>query len=305
MNFRLFGILFFLVLFSCENGSNTGSASVELFVSPDSATIGDIVTVQIQVEDPERRNLVYRNLEDGNNWEVKDVKETPGSGIIRKINFNLVFWDTGRFLLPPIHLGLFHEGEDTSRIISDSASIFIQTVLSGESQELKPIKGPVPLRWTLSPRLLLSIILIFLLIVFIWLIWKKRIVVPVIPEEEKIIIPVEDPIKRAFERLSQLENDLFIDIKEGYFVLTHILRELVEGILYVRALEMTTNEIIENKHLLRRISDIDFKQLIEVLTEADQVKFASFIPEKDSWKNDKRFAKYFITQMQSSESLKN
>ena len=62
-------------------------------------------------------------------------------------------------------------------------------------------------------------------------------------------------------------------VKEFYTELSYITREFVEYTTYVRALEMTTEEIIQNKELF--LFDTDkYNDWIALLSKADMVKYA-------------------------------
>ena len=79
------------------------------------------------------------------------------------------------------------------------------------------------------------------------------------------------PIDIARNRLSNLNEKGFA--KEFYTELSYITREFVEYITYIRALEMTTEEIIQNKELF--LFDIEnFNDWISLLSKADMVKYA-------------------------------
>lgn len=289
MKLGIIGIILFVILGSCQEKPGTGSASVDLEVNPDSATIGDIVSLTLHIRDPQERNVTLLDGIAGGSLELRKTDHFRDRSGSQTYLMELVFWDTGKFVLPPVSLGLSHADGDTTVIFTNQAEVFIKSVLPADQNDMRPIKGPVPLKWKITIRTLLILILVLLVSLAAWLIWKKR--QKQLDKNDTGFSPREtkDPVEYALERLVELEKDPAINVRDGYFRLTHIVRELIEGLFFVRTLEMTTGEIRENRHLLERISDREFKDLIDVLSRADGVKFAGHEPDLIHWDRDKRF----------------
>ena len=112
------------------------------------------------------------------------------------------------------------------------------------------------------------IILIIIIIIAIFWVWKKRLKNIY---KKPIHTYNKTPIDIARYRLSNLNEKGFA--KEFYTELSHITREFVEYTTYIRALEMTTEEIIQNKELF--LFDLEtFNDWITLLSKADMVKYA-------------------------------
>ena len=92
------------------------------------------------------------------------------------------------------------------------------------------------------------------------------------------------PEDRAKRRLRNLDmNGLS---KEFYADLSHISREYIETKYFVRALEMTTEEIQEFRSLFPLGDDLFF-DWTQFLTDADMVKYAREIPTPEKMFADK------------------
>ena len=94
---------------------------------------------------------------------------------------------------------------------------------------------------------------------------------------------METPVERASRRLNELNSSGFS--KEFYTGLSHISREYIETKYFVRALEMTTNEIAENRDLFP-LDDEKFETWIRILHSSDMVKYARETSNTDQIKSD-------------------
>ena len=101
-------------------------------------------------------------------------------------------------------------------------------------------------------------------------------------EENKI-----SPHELAINRLLQLDANGFS--KEFYSELSHITRQFVEKSFYIRALEMTTEEISKNENIFK-INDDIFSEWVNLLQKADLIKFAKKSTPISEMEDDKNVA---------------
>ena len=83
------------------------------------------------------------------------------------------------------------------------------------------------------------------------------------------------------------------NIKEFYVKLSHILREYTENSLFIKTLEMTTEEIKSNRELLP-FSDNCIETYLNILSTADMAKYAKFYNDADQCKSDLIHSKNFV-----------
>ena len=95
------------------------------------------------------------------------------------------------------------------------------------------------------------------------------------------------PHENAKNRLLYLDTNGFS--KDFYFELSHITRQFVEKSFYIRALEMTTEEISENENIFNMNDDI-FHEWVNLLQKADLIKFAKKSTPTLEMENDKNIA---------------
>jgi hypothetical protein len=124
----------------------------------------------------------------------------------------------------------------------------------------------------------LLVLLVILAAIYYW--WRKQN-----KKEEVVEIPEPEPLPHewAIKALDELEQKRLWqsgEVKEHYSLLTGILREYLERRYGIKALEQTTDEIIEQlTHL--QLSDELLSDTEELLSIADLIKFAKADPGID------------------------
>ena len=149
---------------------------------------------------------------------------------------------------------------------------------------MRPLKGPVPVDSIFPWALFIKIILILFFISLMIFIWKKREPSTQIISSGKNQI---SPHELAKNRLLQLDTNGFS--KEFYSELSHITRQFVEKSFYIRALEMTTEEISQNENIFD-MNDNIFFEWVSLLQKADLSKFAKKSTPVTEMEDDKRVA---------------
>ena len=132
--------------------------------------------------------------------------------------------------------------------------------------------------------LFVKIILMLFFISLMIFIWTKRKPSAHILGSGKNQI---SPQQFANNRLLHLDTNGFS--KEFYSDLSHITRQFVEKSFYIRALEMTTEEISENKNIFKMNDDI-FSQWVRLLQKADLIKYAKKSTPMSEMEDDKNIA---------------
>ena len=182
----------------------------------------------------------------------------------------MTFWDTGRFYTPQYQISILNnQGAVKYDIEVEKLFLDIVSVIKPSMNAVvRPIKKPVPVKGILPHREILFIILIIIIVIAIFWVWKKRLKNIY---QKPIHTYNKTPLDIARSRLSSLNEKGFA--KEFYTELSYITREFIEYTTYIRALEMTTEEIIQNKELFLFDGDI-FNDWTTLLSKADMVKYA-------------------------------
>jgi len=238
--------------------------------------IGDVVNWTVLVDNAENRRIQFPELFLQNDTvSVRTQKLLYNKGIVTGINFELVFWDTGKFQTPKYQVDILNDSNTViSSISPDPIDLTILSLLTTTgNSDFRPIKGPVPVRDVFPLRLIVLGLLAVILSACIYWTWNQRINVKYQRSEYLI---KESPREKAIRRLEKLNNNGFA--KDYYADLSHISREYVEYSTFIRALEMTTEEIGENRNLFP-INDKMFADWVKTLSIADLVKYARKIPD--------------------------
>ena len=280
---KLFFIGLIIFLNTCGKDESL-SGSFKLYVATDtsSATIGDLIKFRIQTESLGENYLVIPDTKFNEPLELRELKPIYNeNGKITGLDYILSVWDTGKVVIPTIAVNVFKKDSTLDFVMhTDSLEINVMSMVTKtSSQSMRPIKGPVPVfnRWPMA-----TIILVLLLggILFgLHFIYGKRI--PAKDIEVEFIRSTRSADEMALEKLNHLKDSTYLqrgEIKKFYVELSYILREYVENSVYIKTLEMTTEEI----KLYKSEIPFDHDQLgiwMDILQRADLSKYAKSDPE--------------------------
>ena len=301
-------ILFYISLISLLNTCGKYedvNGSFQLSVSTDTsfAAIGDLINFRIQTKFIGDNYFVIPQIQLNESLELRQLKPLYNkNGKIIGVDYVLSVWDTGRVVIPSIALNVFKPDSTIDFVMNtDSLEInVVSMVTKTGSQSMRPIKGPVPIsnKWPIR-----TIILVFLLVGILYglyFIYGKRILT-----EHIVIEPVRSGITAddtALGKLNDLKDSTHLqrgEIKEFYVKLSYILREYVENSVYIKTLEMTTEEI----EYYRSTIPFDSDQVgiwMEILQRADLSKYAKSDPDRMICNKDLVAGKSFVTNTISS-----
>ena len=211
-----------------------------------------------------------------------------GKGVV----FNIVFWDTGRLEIPPYPIEIM-KADNTVDYIMETDPFFItvySTIKNSDGKNLKPIKEPVPVTTPILYRKIILLIAFLLLFGYMVYLWTRRIQIEKRKEIIQNIIP--PPYEEALDSLELIKK--VCDVKKFYVELSYILRKYVESSIYIKTLEMTTEEIDSYSSLIQMETYL-LKEWIELLKRSDLIKYAKQIPEENKRENDLEWSRQFIT----------
>ncbi len=249
--------------------------------------IGNIFLWTIKVDGTEGKKVKFPRIDIINkNISVKnhviDVNDRTKKN--HAIKYELMAWDTGRYTTPDYAIEILNDDESLDyRIIVDPIEFSIISAADlNNKKDYQDIKGPIPVKALIPFDKIIYSIILFILLVCMILIWKKRQV----SIYHKIDYSnFEKPHYRALRRLKELDSASLV--KDNYFLLSHIVRQYLESKYFIRTLEMTTKEIDGQKNLIP-MKDEYLSNLIKFLDNADKVKYARKSPSIDTFLKDKQ-----------------
>lgn len=233
--------------------------------------IGDILTWSVRVEGDSIRKLRYPLIENtSDSILIKKQGFFKENDVIVGTFFELMVWDTGSYLTPIYQVDVLNkDSTENFSISTDRLSFSVTSILADSSiKDFRPLKAPIPIKRIIPFRLIFFVLVIIISLIAFTLIFKKREKTIYIKEK---YIEGKDPKNVALERLNSLQiNGL---TKDFYAELSHITREYIENTHFIRTLEMTTDEIADNRHLIQ-IDENQLELWIDFLQKADKVKYA-------------------------------
>lgn len=206
-----------------------------------------------------------------------------GTNFIIENTLTLAIYNEGKFSIPVPEI----KGFSQSALLKSPSldiEVFVAQKDTLSTEEIYPIKPIMvePELWTDY----LVYILILLGLIALWFLYKyyRKIKKVDIPFEPEIIVEKIPPYQRALEALSDLEaKELWQkgEIKAFQTELTFIVREYIENQFNINALEMTSQELVNNLRTNNILNAQTIIVLQRILNIADLVKFAKAIPDQN------------------------
>jgi hypothetical protein len=298
--------------------------SVETSTDRRAIAIGDTVSLILDLtweSGVEPRPVATReNLGD---FIVRDIRQGPvvpaEGGFARRVSVLLTVFEVGEHTVPSIPILFKGADGKAGRIETEPVDIVVESVLAGDSTEVRDIKPPLSVkkRWKeiiLSYALLIglasaaatSVLVsvrkkseIEVLARKIWLKITRPIMAFVAwlltliglkekPEPEtydiEVAEPYIDPVEAAYTELARIEALGLIEkglIDDLYTLVSEVLRRYIERKYGVLAMELPTSYILR-AIAARGVMAVCYGEVRDVLEECDLVKFATYIPPDES-----------------------
>ena len=274
----LLPILFFLF-------SIVSFAQVKSSIDPTKIKIGEQITYKIEVEADSTDLVIFPEgqtfspLEMIESYKADTTKNNAKFNVIKK--YGLTQFDSGSYTIPrqKIIIG-------TKEYFTDSLRVEVNNILVDSTKQglydIKPfIKvGKSSSDWWKTALIIIAILAIIAFLMY-WFIWRKK---PLTEAEEIALLPPYERAKMALKKLDESNYLQQSELKDYYSELTFIIRRYLDEKVYNRALESTTDELINRLNLLKDGNQIeltigDIRNIETILKRADLVKFAKSAPD--------------------------
>lgn len=259
-------------------------------ITTDTILTGHPFDYSLDIRMPKGYIINWNELKDTLNKSVEvisrsEIKEQPidnSSDILLTQHLTLASFDTGYVEIPSIGIKYYKSAKDTSVYTSytDYMYVYVKPAAIDTTMAYRPIKTPIKQNITFeetAPFVGGGIILAGLVLLIIYIIRRSRKKTNTEEEEVKPQIPA---IVTAREKMAQLkESNLWQSgkYKDYYTDLTGIAREYLEGQFNIDAIEMTSDEILDEVRKIQ-LDNLIFSKLQNTLITSDLVKFAKAIP---------------------------
>lgn len=266
-------------------GGRAGAQYIEVRADFDTnqIRIGETLNLNLQLHQPAGilvdfpvfRDTIVENLEIVREWPA-DTSIVAGDLEILK-RYLLTSFDSGLYVVPPMKFR-FSTDLWTDSLESNPLFMYVHTVPVDSA--IYDVKSPlhVPLSVIeVLPFVLGGLIVLFAIGVLVWYIRRRKKNKPIFGAPK-----IEDPAHViAFRELRDLKDEKLWqknEFKAYYTRLTGIIRHYMERRYGIQAMEMTSNEILEEwRRSGQEIEDLTGK-LESLLNLADLVKFAKQKP---------------------------
>ena len=282
-------ILLFMVTFALLGGLNAQDVEVEGKVDNTNVQVGKPFTLDLSLKVP------YGWFVEWNDFAIDTLSEQldiikrgnversadADSNVIVKQQLTLMTFDTGQIQVPAVGLTYAKSFDDPMRMqaFTEPIDLYATTIVVDTLQPYKPIVGPIdaPIQMKEVFPWILAVLLLALLFFGIWY-WRKHRKTKVDADGNIIRGPIIPPYDKAVGDLENLRQQKLWQsgkLKEYFSTLTDIAREYIEGQFGVNAVEMTTDDILEEVKPLH-FSKETYDKLKETMEVADLVKFAKY-----------------------------
>lgn len=261
--------------------------------------IGEEIQLRIEVEAdttalvlfPEGK--VFGALEVIESYKVDTSRIDAKNKLIKK--YGLTQFDSGRYVLPSLRVNIDDRGFNTDSVLIEVKDVPVDT-LKQKMFDIKPaleVKGP-PSNWLFWLLVLLGLAVLGF---GIWYFFRRKKQL----EEQKKQLP---PYEEAMEALQSLDEAKLLETNKNkayYSSLTEIVKRYLDREVDDRALESTSDELIERLQLLKdsghlELSSEILKDFHTILKRADLVKFAKFTSESGQAKVDRGVIENIINE---------
>ena len=263
----------------------------------DSANIllGDQIKYSLEIEHPKDVTVEFPQITDSLQSLIEvlgksviDTIEQENKAILKQIrSYTITCFDSGSYRIAPKWFKININGK-TDSVPTNGVTLNVHSMAIDTTRGLTDIKMPYSAPLTLKEvtPYILGIILIAAIIFLVLYSIKRRkknkpfFSLPVKPKEPPHIIALRELDRIKEEKIWQKEKT-----KQYYSEVTDVLRNYIEDRFDIRAMEQTTDEIIQEfRYRKDLLSEKTLSNLSQILLLADLVKFAKYktLPDDDN-----------------------
>ena len=275
---------------AAAQSASTSDVRISFTADRSELTVGDVAILSLVVSHPQDLVVVFPRIErEWGPFEVQDqtsVQTTSLSGGVKTIakQFRVVLFAPGAFATPDLPISVRSPDGSVEQVYPDPVEFTVRSVLSGPDDELKDIRPPADLSTPLWQR---PVVLVLFGLAVVgassalgyYFYRRSRARVGAAAHVVDTRKPWEVALQEL-DRIGRLDLQARGDSKEHYTLVAGTLRTYL-GATYLKeltqldALDMSTEEISE-AIALSSLDARHSREVVEMLREADLVKFANY-----------------------------
>ena len=282
--------LFIVAIVVAAGSAQAQGVTLKAWTDSTSYEIGRWITLRIDGEMPAAiDSLVPVVFDTLGTFEVLARKtsepELEGGRKRQTWKFRLTTFEAGEVRIPAVPIA-YRTGEDTLWHFArtEPLALTITTVAVDTAADFKDIKPPVDAPWAwedvLPYLIFLWAVAVIAAVAFLIVHYRKQQAAAPAPTAARPAVPAHEAAIAALHNLEDRHLWQKGKVKEFYSELTEIIRNYFEHRFRIRALEMTTDEVLAG---LKRVREADsaLSDTSKLLLTADLVKFAKYMPTPD------------------------
>jgi len=247
-------------------------------------TVGDQIRMTVMVEHAAGAQVVWPDSLDLSPFEVLGARglapSTEGDRVRSGAVLTLTAFEVGELEIPSFDVQVAGPGDARQSLSTDRFGIEVVTVGADEGGDIRGIRGPLWIPVSVIRVGVWLLLLFAALAIAIWFYGRRRRG-EVAPEVASV--PPRPAHEIALEELARIEASPLLErgqVKQYHIEISEALRSYVEARFLVRALEMTTREVVDG--LRHQGASGDFiEELTRFLDQCDMVKFAKVRPDEE------------------------
>jgi hypothetical protein len=276
--------------------------------------IGDQIKLFLEIDYPPSVTVEFPNVPDTLSEFIEVLDKSPidtidieNSALLKQIrSYTITSFDSGSYQVAPQWFKINVNGTIDS-VPTNGVTLNVFTMQIDTTRGLTDIKMPFPAPLTLKEvtPYILGVILIGAIIFLVLYSLKRKkknqpfFALPVKPKEPPHVIALRELDRIKNEKIWQKDK-----IKQYYSEVTDVLRNYIEDRFEIRAMEQTTDEILDSFRYRRDLlGEKSLQNLSQILSLADLVKFAKYQPLPDD-NNLTLVNSYFFVNDTKKEELK-
>ena len=251
-------------------------------IDPTVITVGDPVRLVITVSHPADVRVVWPDPLELDPFELVDMRllesVREGNRVRSSAELTLTVFELGELTLPAFEVEVVDAAGNTIPLITDAAVVTVETVGRDESGDIRDIKGPLAIPFSVMTLLPWLAGLVVLRAAGYWLYRRYRRCDR--PAVSVRVVPPRPAHEIAYASLDALEASGLLElgeVKTYHIRVSDIMRVYAEGRFGVEAMEMTTGGVLDGLRRAGAVSGVvaDLRQLLD---RCDLVKFAKLRP---------------------------
>jgi hypothetical protein len=281
-----------LFLFSAAAVSNAQQIKATATLDSANILLGDQIKLFLEIDHPKNVTIEFPQVPDTINSLIEvlerskiDTFEAGTPENIKQIqSFLITCFDSGSYRIPPYWFKFEASGLSDS-IPTNGVSLFVHSMpidtTKGPTDIKMPYAAPVTLKEVL-PYIMGIILAGAILFLVLYSIKRKKKNLPVFSRPPKPKEPAHVVALRELDRIKEEKIWQKEKIKAYYSEITEVLRIYIEDRFEIPAMEQTTDEILTSfRNRKELLSEKSLANLSQILSLADLVKFAKYIPLPD------------------------